>query len=519
MKKGISKITNLSLCSILVWILLFSSCTSKEDKYVVIDEDFCSQIHFNSPHKLSEQIAHLDSLTKTKTAVYTLEEGDVSMIARAWLCESAEKTIDIQYFIFSADNIGLIAIDYLLRAANRGVKVRLIVDDIMVDADVDELLALDAHPNLSIKIYNPTSNIGKNLPKKLLNLTSDFRGFNQRMHNKTFIVDQKVVITGGRNIADEYFDYDHDYNFRDRDVLLLGKTANDVQNSFDQFWNNALSIPISDIVNSSDYELNTEVKYEYLKQYACNPLNFWPQVREKIKAVPLAFKKIQESGDMVWVDSISFVSDIPGKNNGDQGLKGGGLSTDALINLIKNAKKSIYIQSPYLVTTELSHQLFEKAIKRGVQVKILTNSLSSTDNLEAFSGYKRERKKLLNIGIQIYEFKPDAAIRFKIMTGALQTSIDFSPIFGLHAKSMVVDQEIAVIGTFNLDPRSANLNTECISIIYDQKIAKDLFIAMTVDMLPENAWRTTLSFNPDDEAGWYKNSKIWFRGVVPKSIL
>ena len=501
---------------LLVFVLMGCSADSK---YLQIDEDFCSQIHLEAHAGLSQQLAPFTDQIKTKTGVYTLEEGDISMIARAWLSESAEKTIDIQYFIFSADNIGLIALDYLLRAADRGVTVRLLVDDIMVEADAAELLALDAHPNLAIKIYNPTANIGKNLPQKLLSLTADFRGFNQRMHNKTFIVDGKIVITGGRNIADEYFDYDHEYNFRDRDVLLIGKASQRVQQSFDQFWNDALSVSVTDIVESTDARLDTAIAYDYLHQYACDPQNFWPQVREKIKAVPMAFDQIQKTGDLVWCDSVVFVSDIPGKNSGDSGLVGGGVSTDSLISLIRKAKHSINIQSPYLITTELSQQLFLDAVKRGVQINILTNSLSSTDNLEAFSGYRRERETLLSTGIHIYEFKPDAEIRYKLMTGALQKKMNYTPTFGLHAKSMVIDSAIAVIGTFNLDPRSANLNTECFAVIYDRAIATDLFEAMQNDMKPENAWETTTTYNPDEEAGWSKRFKVWFRGIVPKSVL
>ncbi|MBZ0247138.1 MAG: phospholipase D family protein [Cyclobacteriaceae bacterium] len=499
-------------------LIFIIGCSSNEETYPSINEDFCVQIHLDSNHSLASQLAPFSELMTTKTGVYTLEEGDNSMIARAWLTESAEETIDIQYFIFSADNIGLIAIDYLLRAADRGVKIRMLVDDIMVEADAEDLMALDAHPNLSIKIYNPSANIGKNLPEKLYSLSNDFRGFNQRMHNKTFIVDRKVVITGGRNIADEYFDYDHEYNFRDRDILLMGEVTNDINDSFNLFWESNLSVPMSDLYDGKDVDINAEAKYSYIQQYACNPENFWPQVREKIQSVPIAFKNIQASGDLVWVDSVSFVSDLPGKNEAD-GLKGGGTSTDHLIDLIRKAKKSVYIQSPYLVTTELSQQLFMEAIDKGVEVKILTNSMMSTDNLEAFSGYKRDREKLLETGIDIYEFKPDAAIRFKVMTGALQKEIDYTPIFGLHAKSMVVDESIAVIGTFNLDPRSANLNTECIAVVHDRTIAGNLYTAMLEDMKPENAWHTTLSFNPDGEAGWWKRFSIWLRGVVPKSIL
>lgn len=512
------KVNALFKATALLLVLILLGC-STESKYQPIDADFCAEIHFDSIHGLSQQLTPLDSLRAIKTGVYTLEEGDNSMIARAWLCESAEKTIDIQYFIFSADNIGLIAIDYLLRAADRGVKIRMLVDDIMVEADADELLALDAHPNLEIKIYNPVANVGKNLPKKLYSLITDFKDFNQRMHNKTFIVDGQVVITGGRNIADEYFDYDHEYNFRDRDVLLMGKAVSQIGNSFELFWQHPLSVAISDIEEATDEELNVDVKYAYVHQYACNPENFWPQVREKIKMVPKALQEIQQTGKFVWVDSVAFISDVPGKNDDTDGMGGGGVSTTALIKLIKEAKESVYIQSPYLVTTELGQQLFKEATDRGVIIKILTNSLSSTDNLEAFSGYKRDREKILMSGVQIFEFKPDAAIRFEVMTGALQKEMNFTPIFGLHAKSMVIDGQIAVIGTFNLDPRSANLNTECVAIIHDTTIAGNLFHAMEIDMQPENAWETTLDFNPDAEAGWGKEIGVWFRGVVPKSIL
>ena len=271
------------------------SCSSSEKNEVAVDQDFCAQIHFDEPNPLSAQLEPFLELMEDKTGVYVLEEGDGSMIARAWLCESAEESIDIQYFIFSADNVGLIAIDYLIRAADRGVKVRLLVDDIMVSADAGELLALDEHPNIFIKIYNPTANIGKNLPEKLISAATNFQEFNQRMHNKTFIVDGTVVITGGRNIADEYFDYDHEYNFRDRDVLLFGAVSSDVNNSFELFWNNSLSTAISDLAETHDFHELVESNYEYLHQYACDPANFWPQVRERIKMVPIAFQKIRES--------------------------------------------------------------------------------------------------------------------------------------------------------------------------------------------------------------------------------
>jgi putative cardiolipin synthase len=495
-----------------VFIVLNSCSNEKESIF------FCDKEYRDSNMTLSKQLNPLHDLIEQKSGVHVLEEGDAAMISRAWLSEYAEKTIDVQYFIFSADNVGLIATDFLLRAADRGVKVRILVDDIMVEANAIELLALDAHPNLSIKIYNPCANVGKNLVTKLYSMAKDFKGFNQRMHNKTFIVDGKVVITGGRNIADEYFDYDHEYNFRDRDVLLLGKVCNDVQSSFDLFWNNEISVPMTEIEEADKEELNAEEKYAYLHQYACNPKNFWPQVRTRIDEIPQYFEAIQKSGALVWLDDVRFVSDLPGKNKVDE-LDGGGVTSDTLSALIQRAKKSILIQSPYLITTEESRKLLTAAVNRGVDVKILTNSLASTDNLEAFSGYQRDREELLATGVHIYEFKPDAAVRKKLLTGALNKDSLHYPIFGLHAKTMLIDDKISVIGTFNFDPRSVNLNTECLTIITSDAVAKELKLNLLEDIKPENAWETTLTTNPDSVCTFMKRVKAKSRRVVPKSIL
>ena len=461
----------------------------------------------------------LEEKMRDQTGVYVLEDGNGAMLTRAWLSEYAEKSIDIQYFIFSTDNIGLIACDYLVRAADRGVKVRMIVDDIMVDADVQDILTLNSHENIDIKVYNPGVNLGKSILGKVKKFTTEFRSANQRMHNKTFIVDGKVVITGGRNIADEYFDYDHEYNFRDRDVLLLGKQTRTVNASFIDFWQNELSVPVTEVADVEANNVSDANRFDRLHEYACNPENFWPQVREQIKNLPKAFETIKASDKLVWVDDVQFVSDDPGKNDGTEGLSGGGISTDSLIALVQNAKTSLDIQSPYLITTETGQKLFRNAIDRGVKIRILTNSLASTDNLEAFSGYQKDRKKLLEAGVRIFEFRPDAAEQMEIMTGALQETLEKRPTFGLHAKSMVVDGEIAVIGTFNLDPRSANLNTECIAIIHSEKVAQQLLSYMEIDFEPENAWETTLEWNPDGEVSNYKRAKTVIRKVLPKNIL
>ena len=503
----------------IIAIIVLASCSQKEDKTLIPGTDFCSSIHRNDSISLSEELKDLTEMMSAKTGVYVLEDGAGSMVTRAWLSEYAEKTIDIQYFIFSTDNVGLIACDYLVRAADRGVKVRILVDDIMVNAEIEDILTMDSHENITIKIYNPGVNLGKSIFSKTKKFITDFRSANQRMHNKTFIVDEKVVITGGRNIADEYFDYDHEYNFRDRDVLLLGKVTKSVATSFTEFWNHSLSVPITELSDDVPEHKSDKNRFDRLHEYACNPENFWPQVRTKIEKLPTVFKQLKNSGALAWVDEVYFVSDIPGKNDGTSGLGGGGVTTDALIDLVKNATNSLDIQTPYLITSELSQSLFREAVQRGVTVRILTNSLASTDNIEAFSSYQTDRKKLLQTGVEIYEFRPDAAERTRIMTGELQATLDHKPIFGLHAKSMVVDGNITVIGTFNLDPRSANLNTECVTVIHSEKVSLQVLKGMEEEFKSENSWQTTVDYNPDSEVNNLKRVKTWTRKILPKDIL
>lgn len=480
-------------------------------------KDFCSQLEVVETPKFTETLGPYVETMDKDTAVVVLEDGGGALTMRAWLCDAAEERIDVQYFIFSADNVGLIALDFLLRAAERGVAVRLLVDDLLVDGDSDLLQIIDTHPNIAVKVYNPALNIGKNFTQKVKAVLTDFRGINQRMHNKAFIVDGKAVITGGRNMADEYYDYNRGFNFRDRDVLLVGAAVKDVQASFDKFWESKLSVGVDRLVYPDD-ALDAQTVWEQIHQYACDPNCFWPQVRAGIAAQPEHFTQLAQEGTLAWVEGVRFVSDLPGKNKSKK-LRGGGITTDALLKLVGEAKKSIVIQTPYLVTTGLSRGPFKEAVKRGVTLKILTNSLASTDNLAAFNGYARDREQLLATGAELYEFRPDAAIRKSAMTSALVEEVARLPVFGIHAKTMVVDGEILVVGTFNVDPRSANLNTECVVIIPSRRLAQEVEKGILEEMEPENAWPTTLKENPDKKAGCGKRFKAWWYRLIPKNIL
>lgn len=467
---------------------------------------------------LAEELDALGPQLETSTGAFVLEKGSSALVTRAWLAEAAEKTIDIQYFIFSTDNVGLIACDHLVRAADRGVKVRILIDDILVDADPEDIMILDSHENIDVRIYNPGINLGKNFFGKVKSFATDFFQANQRMHNKVFLVDDQVVITGGRNVADEYFDFDHEFNFRDRDVLLVGNVIPSVSRSFSEYWESELSVDVGAVIKDIPDNVTDPDRFNVLRSYAADPENFWPQVRDEIQNLPKTFTVMRNSPEWHWLDDVEYVSDDPGKNDSNS-MRGGGVTAERLAELIIAADSTVDIQSPYLITTRRTRALLSEAVDRGVRVRILTNSLGSTDGLEAFSGYQRDREKLLATGVELYEFRPDAAARFETMNSDLQDSLAFKPTFGLHAKTMLVDGKITVIGTFNFDPRSTNLNTECVTIMQSKALNEEVTSHFETEIQPQNAWRITKEFNPDGLFSTTQRIKSWTRKIVPKNIL
>jgi putative cardiolipin synthase len=454
------------------------------------------------------------ALMAEKTGVYILELGEEALMGRAWLTQHATETIDIQYFIWSTDNIGILAAEMLLRAADRGVTIRVLVDDFLIDAENRTLLLLAAHPNVHIRIYNPKYRVGASILRRIVNSVTDFRGTNQRMHDKTAIFDSLAGITGGRNMADEYFDFDHDYNFRDRDVLLLGAAVRSMSSNFNEFWESPLAIPVERLLENAGGPLSAseaQSRYQELHAYADNPANFDPGIRNAIENMPRYFRQLLQA--MVW-DDVRFISDRPGKNPGDSGLSGGGESTSELASVIAGARHSVLIQSPYLILPQAGIELFEGLHKRGVRIRISTNSLASTDNLAAFSGYYKQRSRLIEAGIELYEYKPHPQIQTDLVERYPRLAHK-NPIFAIHAKSMVIDDTQVYIGTFNLDPRSANLNTEVGALVDNEELGLQLTQSIERDIRPENSWRSTSGFNPDGQVGRGNRFKLSVLSLFP----
>ncbi len=468
---------------------------------------------------VASPMAYIDSEIAAhprQTGIFILDTGEQALRARAWLADHARRSIEVQYFIWSTDNIGILATEALLRAAERGVKVRVIVDDLLIDAPDKSLLALAKHPNIDIRIYNPQHKVGTPFYKRALNVATNFRGVNQRMHDKTFIVDGQVGITGGRTMADEYFDYDREYTFRDRDALVMGEAVKTMRANFDAFWASQLAAPVEALYDGWGLmQKNVKVDaaevqqiYRELHAYAGKPENFAPAVRAAIDATPAAFERLAR--EMAWGE-VEFIHDTPGKNGRRWTLGGGGKSSSALARLVAGARESIVIQSPYLVLSDNAKALFKAAVARGVKVRILTNSLASTDNMQAFSGYRNQRQSLLKMGLDIREYKPDPANRAVLLSRTNPS--ETPPVFALHAKSMVVDGKIAFIGTFNFDPRSENLNTEVGVIVRHAGLAQHLQGIIEADMQPENSWRA--ADEPDPYVPLTKRGQVRLWQLLP----
>ena len=443
-----------------------------------------------------------------KTGVYILESGEDALLARAWLTQTAQRSIDVQYFIWGTDNIGILAAEALLAAAERGVRVRVLVDDFLLEAENRVLASLNNHPNVELRVYNPKHHAGVSVLERIYYLFSDFKSFNQRMHDKVAIFDDLISITGGRNMADEYFDYDSVYNFRDRDVLLAGSVTADVKENFDEFWDSSLSLPVERLVDPLSGDSGESLRVE-LRSYAEDPANFDPKIRQMIKDTTSRIRDVV--ADMVWTD-VEFINDTPGKAAESLDQKAYG----RLIAEVSGAKQSILIQTPYLVFPEGGLSLLAEKVVEGVRVRIVTNSMPSTDNPAAFSGYQRQRELIIRSGIELYEFRHDAAVRDTIIA---KTRTNTDAGISLHAKSMVVDDSRLFIGSFNLDPRSAQLNTEVGVLIDNPDLAKALSRHIETDMSSENSWAVSEDFNPDHMASWRKNMEVWFYGLLPITSL
>lgn len=383
-----------------------------------------------------------------QTGFHLLGNGLDAFVARAVLAGTAERSIDAQYYILHKDLTGRLFVDQLLKAADRGVRVRLLVDDLDVADKEFGLAAADSHPNMEIRVFNPFArNVGR---------TSQFLTrmgeVDRRMHNKSFNVDNQQAILGGRNIGNEYFEADPDIAFSDLDVLAIGPVARQVSTAFDKYWNSELAYPISVLVADLPSEQEVEVARARLTEFAAAQAE--SDYLRALRDSDLANALRNDTVSLYWGDG-DVIYDPPEKLLEERG-KSERYLTGQLNPHMQALREELIIFSPYFVPGKEGVATLRSARDRGVRVRILTNSLASNDAAIVHAGYLKFRKALLRAGVELYELNSVLTAEQRKAKKGLSGSSSAS----LHAKSFVLDRQSVFVGSLNLDPRAVYFNTE-----------------------------------------------------------
>ncbi len=402
-----------------------------------------------------------------------LISGEDAFGALATLIDQAERSLDLQYYLIRSDASSRSLLRRVHAAADRGVRVRLLLDDLNTTGQDAALLRFTAHPNIEVRLYNPfpagrVSTIGR-----VMASLTDLTRINQRMHNKMLVADNALAVTGGRNIGDAYFVNSVASNFLDVDLLVAGPSVRSLSATFDQFWNSPTAYPVEAVAERPDAHTNTE---------AGTPP---PRAPRAVASAPAALAEELARGELklVWADA-RVLADSP--------LKAEAMTAD-LASLLRSARKEVIIISPYFVPGPRGVALARELTQRGVRLQVLTNSLASTDAAVVHVGYARYREALLALGVELHELRPylDTQRNVTSAFGSSQAS--------LHAKVVVVDGVAALVGSMNMDPRSQKLNTEMGVLVRSPQIAQQL-VQVFDEVVTSSSYR--LSLAEDNSLRW-----------------
>jgi putative cardiolipin synthase len=429
--------------------------------------------------RLDERLAH-----PGESGFFLLENGLDAFVARALLAEGAERSIDLQYYLYHNDLTGKLMTYQLLKAADRGVRVRLLVDDMGLAGRDHGGSVLDSHPNIEVRIFNPFSRNTGRLSQFVTRLGSVTR----RMHNKSFTVDNQATILGGRNIGNEYFEADPDIAFADLDVLLIGPVVNDVSASFDAYWNSEVVYPLNILIARPPTPDEIQEKTRELQEFISRQYD--GEYHKALRNSDLANKIRQQQVEMLWGEAEAIFDNpekiISARDQSELHL------TEQFKPYWEGIEKEIIILSPYFVPGKEGMASLVKLQESEVKVRILTNSLASTDVGVVHAGYARYRKDLLQGGIELYELNKKVSREERKEKKGKEGSSKAS----LHAKTFVFDRKWVFIGSLNLDPRSVYENTEIGVVITSPEIA--CYMAEKFDEnIARSAFRLELQISED----------------------
>jgi len=448
-----------------------------------------------------------------------VREGPEAFAIRAASARLAGRSLDVQTYIWHADLTGGFLAQELLAAADRGVQVRLLVDDLDARAKNYGFAALHAHPNVEVRMFNPLESRSGTVSFVLEALGSAKR-INRRMHNKTWIADNRIAIAGGRNLGDEYFGASEEVNFVDLDLAMVGPIVRDASASFDRYWNSPLAYPMDVLAPDA-------VSPSALEELGRRIAPLVEQARVSRYATELrgndAIQRLA-AGDwpMQWSTKFAFVADDPAKASGQgEGLAGSQVLA-VLAPTLKSSRSMVTIISPYFVPGEAGTEALVDIARSGSEVRILTNSLAANDVAAVYGGYSKWREPLLEGGVKLWELKPTPGSTAK-------SSLFGSSGASLHTKALAVDGRVTFVGSYNLDPRSTALNSEQGIFVESPVITAQLEELFRTDSSGASAWAVTLHEGklqwddgtqtyeraPDASAG--RKFQAWIARVLPVS--
>ena len=413
-----------------------------------------------------------------KSGFAIIRKGRRAFTGRIAMTAIAEKTMDLQYYIWEPDTTGWILALRLVEAADRGVRVRILLDDNTLEGRDSRIATMDAHPNIEIRIFNPFAHRGW----RLFGFLTDFDRVNHRMHNKLVVMDNALAIVGGRNIGDHYFGVQPDTNFRDLDVGAAGPIVREVSKVFDHFWNGDWSYPIAALAQRTYTEADLRETMATLREKVNKEKYPYP-LDEDVESRIGQLEEIRDSltwapGRVIWDDPSSIAE---GKKVDD--------IQKAIFRKLETLEKELLIESAYFVARERGIQAVKKLHEKGVRVRILTNSLASNDVVAAHGGYASGRKQLIENGAEIYELRPDAVSKTvtekRYFAGGRSRA-------ALHTKAIVFERDSVLIGSLNLDPRAGEINTEAVLYVKSEELARQVIAYMDEGVLPENSYRVQL---------------------------
>ena len=422
-----------------------------------------------------------------------LHAGEEGLLARAQMIEAAERTLDLQYYIFRGDKTGLLLCEALLRAADRGVRIRVLVDEAERVAGDEQIELLDAHPNVEVRIFNPFAYRGTSRRVRAVEFLFNASRLDYRMHNKLFVADNAVALIGGRNIGDEYFQIDPESQYGDDDLFVGGPMARQLSKTFDEYWNSALAIPVASL-NSGPTAEQFEAFRKHVVEHRDTLARTGADYVKRIAAGE-PFRTIAAAKQLIFTDA-ELVYDSPDKKRVDRGEIPGQLIFPKLIEAAAAARSEFLIVTPFFVPGGDGMRLFDELRKRNVRVRILTNSLESTPELLAHSGYIKYRQPLLERGVELYELR--ARLGSSRGSGERPWLLTYGT-YALHAKMFVIDRARVLIGSVNFDLRSWHLNTEIGLIIKNDELAQQSAARFDALAQPANSYSVELRQRSADE--------------------